>query len=39
MGHLDGVDLGRIERLGDRLHVVEAVLVADGVHAVAQVTS
>ena len=36
MGHLDGVDPGLVERLGDLPGLFHAVLVADGVAAVAQ---
>ncbi|MCY1535092.1 hypothetical protein D9M68_704830 [compost metagenome] len=36
VGDFDGVDPGRIQRTGDGAHVVEAVLVADGMAAVAQ---
>ncbi len=35
MRHLDRVDLRLVERTRDRLHMVDAILVADGVHAVA----
>ena len=33
---LDGIDAGAIERRGDAPHVGDGILVADGVHAVAQ---
>ena len=36
MRHLDRIDLGAVERAGDGTDVVEAVLVPDRVHAVAQ---
>ena len=36
MGDFDGVDPRRVERLRDGGHLLEAVLVPDGVHAVAQ---
>lgn len=36
MRDLDRIDLGHIERLGNLLDVIEALLVADGVHPVAQ---
>ena len=36
MRHLDGIHLGAIQRAGNRLHMIEAILVADGVHPVAQ---
>ena len=34
--HLDGVDVGVVQRLGDGADVVQPVLVTDGVHPVAQ---
>ncbi|MOA18269.1 hypothetical protein D3C78_1385750 [compost metagenome] len=36
VGHFDGVDFRQIEGAGNRLNVIERVLVADRVHAVAQ---
>jgi len=36
MRHLDGIDLRPVQRSGDRLHMIQTVLVADGVHSVAQ---
>ena len=36
MRHFDGIDLRQIERLRDLAHVIEAVLVPDGVHAITQ---
>ncbi|MNL79965.1 hypothetical protein D3C87_2066920 [compost metagenome] len=36
MGDLDGVDLGAIQGASDGLDMVEAILVADGVHPVPQ---
>ena len=36
VGHFDRVDLGFVEGLADCLDVIEAVLVADGVHPVPQ---
>jgi hypothetical protein len=36
MGDLDCVDACVVKRLGDRLHMVDAIHVADGVHAIAQ---
>ena len=36
VGHFDRIDFGQIERAGNRLHVIEPVLVADRVHPVTQ---
>jgi hypothetical protein len=36
MRHLDGVDTGGVEGEADRLEIVNGILVADGVHAIAQ---
>ena len=36
MADLDGVDAGAIERRGDAPDVADGILVADGVHAVAE---
>ena len=36
MRHFDGINLCPIECAGDLAHVIEAILVADGVHPVAQ---
>ena len=36
LGDLDRIDLGLVERTRNRLHMVEAVLVANRVHAIAQ---
>ncbi|MNH25669.1 hypothetical protein D3C79_856840 [compost metagenome] len=36
MGDFDGVDLGAIQRRGDGTHVIQRILMTDGVHAVPQ---
>ena len=36
MRNLDGIDLRLVERTGDRPDVVKPILVADGMHAVAE---